>query len=161
MDSVHKLINTTEKWLNFAPKFSKKFSDWLAKYLWVFTLVGAVGVVFLIYTLLSASKTQDIFAYEFEKQYYGSTIVFLAGYAVQAVVLALAVQPLRHGKKHGWELLYISVIISALTSIISTVVFRANHSEYLAMVWDIFWHVISYFFSAYLLFQTRSHFVKK
>jgi uncharacterized BrkB/YihY/UPF0761 family membrane protein len=161
MDSLHKLINSTEKWLNFAPKFPKRLSTWLAKYLWVFTLLGAIGMALSIYGLLEAAKTQDIFSYDYEKQYFGSSIVFLAGYAVQTVVLALAVQPLKLGRKQGWDYLFLAIVITAITSIVSTVVFRSGQNQVFPMVWDSFWHVMSYFFSAYLVLQTRSHFVKK
>lgn len=158
MDSLHKLINSTEKWIEFLPKFPKKLSNWLAKYLWVFTIFGVLTMGFTSISMIVALANPELFKLDLETAYSASMAILLAGYVTETIILIAAVNLLKKGKKLGWEYLFLSVAVNAVVSIAAALFVKESA---FMIGWNILSHIASYLISAYLLFQTRSHFVKK
>lgn len=95
-------------WYKGAPNLPKNFSAWLAKYSWVFVLIGAVLMTFAAIAMLSVLGILTTATYA-----YGATASygFFGWIALLSMVIYLflsfkAVSPLKAMKKEGWKLLY-------------------------------------------------------
>lgn len=104
LDGVEKQL---QEWYKDVPKLPKNVSAWIAKYAWVFVLVGAVLMSFAALALLAALGILTTASYGYGVVSYG----FFGWIALVALVVYLifsfmAVSPLKAMKEDGWKLLF-------------------------------------------------------
>lgn len=162
MDAVHKLEDSLAKVYQGLPHLPKGGRDWLAQNVWWIAIVGivisalaALGAISAMF-FASAIITGVTVAY-------GSTSVATAGgtamltgwlslalFAVEIILLAKAVTPLKNHRKQGWTLLFLLQIVALAYSIVVAVV-QYN-------IPGLLMSVIFAGIGAYFLFEIRSYF---
>lgn len=105
------MLDGTEKqlseWYKNAPNLPKGLSAWLAKYAWVFVLVGAVLMTFAALSLLAAIGILTSTTYVYGTVSYGFFgWIALAALLVYIVFSFKAISPLKAMNKEGWKLLF-------------------------------------------------------
>lgn len=105
LDGVEKQL---AEWYKNAPNLPKGFKDWLAKYIWIFALVGGIFMTLSALALLSA-----LGIFSFYASYYGAAGYAFFGWLSLIAVIAvtvmtfMAVTPLKEQKERGWKLMFI------------------------------------------------------
>jgi len=98
-----------QEWYKGAPNLPKNVSEWIAKYAWVFVLVGAVLMTFAAFALLAAlgiltTATVAYGAYGVSYGFFGW--IALAALIVYLVFSFKAISPLKAMKVEGWKLVF-------------------------------------------------------
>lgn len=105
LDGVEKQL---EEWYKGMPKLPKNVSKWIAKYAWVFVLVGAVLMTFASLSLLAALgilSTATVYgSVHYNYGFFGW--IALAALVVYVIFSFKAVSPLKAMKAEGWKLLF-------------------------------------------------------
>lgn len=138
METVHKLETTVASWYKGAPHLPKAGREWLGKNVWWIVLIGVVLSVFWAVTAISGLLFAGAVLTSVGGAYgvyggYASQAVALGGQALLAGWLAiialvaevvlggLAIAPLKNGKKKGWTLLFVSVLLQAVLAVVTFV----------------------------------------
>lgn len=160
MGALNQLENTAAGWFKQAPHLPANVKKWLADNVWWLALVGvaisAFGILALLPLLVGASVLTSGYAL-----YAGVDVgrTMLAswiglGFLVAVVVLeAMAIMPLKAKKKQGWNLLFLALLVSILSSLVGLVVTYG--------VSNIFSAVLTALIGGYFLFEIRDSFAKK
>lgn len=162
MDSVKKLDTMVASWYKDVPHLPAKGQKWLADNIWWLTLaiviIGAIGVIQVLTVTFFAGAVIGGMA--------GGVLggVALAGVTLFAVVLtlalaivslvisALAIQPLRAMQRKGWLLLFMTLLIGVLSTVLSFL-FQWNFGGFIA-------GIIFAAIGGYFLYEIRSYFGK-
>ena len=157
MDFIKKLESTIEGWLKPLPHLPANVRKWLVNNIWWLDLAGLILIVLSGVPLIGAILL-SLGASAF---FWSANIVALTGFAIFAsmsslafmavsfVVMALAVKPLKALKKKGWDYLFIGLLVSCVSVILTAL---SNFSSLLG-------GAIGVAISAYFLFEIRSYFV--
>jgi uncharacterized membrane protein YhaH (DUF805 family) len=158
MDSVKKLEVMVATWYKNVPHLPVTGQKWLSENMWWLTLIavvlGVIGIIQLIVAsfLLGGLMTGGIYGVAFDGLVL-LTVIFTMIFALVSLVLsAMAISPLRTMQKKGWLLLFIVLLISVLSDVIS-----------LVLNWNFFSFIFSLLFTAvggYFLYEIRSYFGK-
>jgi hypothetical protein len=166
MKELTKLENMVADWLKPIPHLPNNWRKWLAENVWWITLVGVILSVIGVLSMISA-----IFA---AQSYLGATTSILgaanlAGYSGWWVVvsvisilfmiaviaiMAVAINPLKLMQKRGWDLLFLTLVIGVLATVVN--VFLGFNA--FTFIPSIIFGFIGYAISAYFLYEIRSHF---
>lgn len=167
MELITKLENQVEKWLKVVPHLPAAGQKWLAHNVWWIALVGAIiagvsllfslGALFSAIALLGAVGdplygyyvTHGINAWSLV-----SSVVSLIFLALQGIVVALAVSPLKEMKRKGWFLLFVSSILAAIAVVVNAVL-TFNPAGF---IFGVLFGAICVAIGLYLVFEIRSHF---
>lgn len=164
MESLHKLEDMVEGWLKPVPHLPETWRKWLANNAWWLTLIGVILSIFAIIALFGAlslfTATTSIYgAYAAEviaethtAMWTTAIWISLALMVVITVIEALAISPLKKMSKKGWDYMFLALVISVVSSLI-TAVLNVNIGSLLSAV-------ISAAIGSYILFELRSHFKK-
>lgn len=126
MESVRKLEYTIAQWHEKMPHLPVKSQVWLAQNIWWIGLVGLVigslGVLSVLAVTFWASTAIGLYG-GVAGAVVGSLafIAVLVALALSILMLALlgmAIVPLKAGKKKGWDLLFISAMLSLASTVI-------------------------------------------
>lgn len=170
MEIVKQIENMVARWLKPLPHLPGKGQKWLADNVWWITLVGVIistlGTLSLIGVTLAAMALIGATSGFLYLHGYAANYVAYTGWGVlwltisiilliaMVVIMAMAVGPLKEKKSKGWELLFLSTLLSAVFSIFN-----------LLARFDIFNFISGLIFSAlaiaigvYFLFEIKSHF---
>ena len=157
MDSVKKLEEMVAIWYKNVPHLPATGQKWLSDNIWWLTLIAVILGAIGAFQLLLASLAVGGLAYSV----YGvvlsgialtSLAISMALALVCLVLSAMAISPLRAMQRRGWLLLFIVLLISVLSDIVS-----------LVLSWNIFGFIFDLLFAAvggYFLFEIRSYFGK-
>ena len=169
MDSIHKFENTIEGWLKPLPHLPVDWRNWLAKNVWWLVLIGVIlsvlGTFMLaaaLFAAMAAISTVTSFygvsginlAPVYTGWWYAASIVSLAFLVLTIIINAMAVSPLKAMKNKGWDLLFLTFVISVISSIVSIIFSFSSYT----VVTTIISSVIGIVIGAYLLFEIRSNF---
>lgn len=154
MESLHKLEATMASWFKQAPHLPVGGQKWIAQNAWWIVLIGvalsAFGILAILPLLMGASALVTVFG----SVYSGNMVLDLwIGLAFVAGVLVLegmAVMPLKAQQKKGWDLVFMAVLLSALSAVVSAVL--------LMSVSKLFGAALSLIVGSYFLFEVRSYF---
>lgn len=169
MAQLDKIEKTIEGWLKPIPHLPVNGQKWLANNVWWIVLVGviisALGVISLIGAIIGAASmvntTNDLlrsygvyssYAHDLGWNWYAASIASLVFIAVDAIIMAMAINPLKAMKKRGWDLLFISLLLGALSSLVSIVL---NFSV-ISFIPSLLFAAIGMAIGAYFLYEIRS-----
>lgn len=158
MESVRKLEAMMAEWFLKAPHMPVKGREWLAQNIWWISLVGvalgAFGILSVLAVTFGVSTIISIFGGPVGVVV--GTLAFIAVLIALAfsifviVLLAIAIVPLKDGKKKGWDLLFISMLLS-VASVVVGFLLTFNFGSLL-------FGAVSAAIFAYFLFEIRSYF---
>jgi uncharacterized membrane protein YhaH (DUF805 family) len=162
MDSVKKLEVIVASWYKDMPHLPIKGQKWLADNIWWLTLIGViVGVIGAFQVLVATFFVGALVGGMVGGLYGGAVLGGLALFTValtlalallSLVVSALAISPLHAMQKKGWLLLFITLLIGVLSTVIGFV-----------LQWNIGGFIAGIIFAAiggYFLYEIRSYFGK-
>jgi hypothetical protein len=157
MNSLHKLENTVAGWFKQAPHLPSNVTKWLSDNVWWLTLVGVAisvfGILALIPFLLGVSVLTSSYALYAGVDVGRTMLAYWVsfGFLVAVVAIeAMAIMPLKAKKKQGWDLLFLAVLVSILSSLVGFVVTYG--------VSNIFGAVLTALIGGYFLFEIRGSF---
>lgn len=163
---LNKLETVVEKWHKPLPHLPANVRKWIGDNIWWIVIVGAIvstiSVLIQIggfFTLLSFVTGTAAWL-----SYYGATnyswwsvvvaLVSIAFSVISALLLWLAAKPLQDGKRKGWGLLFLNLVVQAV-AILVTSVLSFNIFTLPGLVFG----AIGIAIATYLLYEIRSHFV--
>lgn len=166
MESVHKLEKTVADWYKGMPHLPSGGQKWLADNVWWIVIIGVVlsafGLFGIISLLFLAGAGLTLAGGAIGSGYGAAagaalgglliitSLISLAVYIVELVLMVMAISPLKAHKKLGWDLLFIVTLIN-VASIVVTGLIAMN-------IFSIFWGLVWAAVGAYFLFEIRSHF---
>jgi len=165
MSVVDKLETVAEGWLKPVPHLPINARKWLAENVWWLSIVSVIasiiGFFIIVSTILTYMSVIGAVAGFYSTQVYGTGWIFSTllslGFSVAVTVLtAFAVVPLRAAKKKGWDLLFMALIVGALSAVVGALV----RLDLGALIGGIIVGAILVAIGAYFLFEIRSYFVK-
>jgi len=158
-ESIKKLEDMIDGWLKPLPHLPADWRKWISENIWWITLVGVIldGFAALaIYqtasyvnqfsNLLSAVGAANPSGWTFPM------MVSIALFVLTAVIMAMAIAPLRVMNKKGWDLLFLATIVSVVAS-----VFNYGSGS---IVMSVIGAAVGAVIGMYFLFEIRSHFKK-
>jgi len=131
MEFISKLEKIVLGWAKNAPHLPVGGQKWLANNAWWIAAIGAViSAIASIYTLsaifrLAASLNAPSNSYYVTSDYTSiaimGAIISLVFLVANAVLLGLAVKPLQAMQKKGWVLLFLTLLVEALSVLVHAV----------------------------------------
>ena len=167
MELVRKLETMLVEQYKKAPHLPVNGQKWLAENAWWIVLVGVVISVFAMMGVLSFLALA-MFGLSLGGAMLGAgygaavgmavggvlfvtTLVALALYIVVAVLLGMAVSPLKAMKKRGWDLVFLVAVVNAVVVVVTNVL----SADLVGLIFGLLWAAVG----AYFLFEVRSRFV--
>ena len=165
MNVLKNLERTVVGWLKKAPRLPRISKVWLGDNLWwiaaVFAALTAIAVLGLVMSVLG---NLSMLGNPYVSYYTTATIVGLAAIkttvslvftAIVCILLAVAVTPLKEKQKKGWSLVFVALIVSAISIAVGAVL-TLNVFGFLAnIIFGALWLV----FATYILFEAREQFI--
>ncbi len=141
-----------QRWYKGAPNLSKKFRVWIAKYAWLFVLLGALVTVFAGKYLLAAMGIIAAPVGAPEMPDYGFFgWIALAMMTMYLIFSIIAVPPLKAQKEEGWRILF---YLQFLSLAFALTIWLAQPER----VVDLLVGILSVAIGLYLLFQIKNYF---
>lgn len=158
MESVRKLEAMVVEWFESVPHLPVKGREWLAQNIWWISLIGvalgAFGILSVLAVTFGVSTVISIYGgpvgVVVGSLAFIAVLVALAFSIFVLVLLAIAILPLRAGKKKGWDLLFISMLLCG-ASVVVGFLLTFNFGSLLV-------GAVSTAAFAYFLFEIRSYF---
>lgn len=158
MESLRNLEAMVGSWYKNVPHLPKNGQRWLAENAWWLTLVGVIlGTIGILSVLLGVLVAGTLLAG------YGGPIgaaigglafmivaISLAFAAVDMIISAFAIAPLKAMQKRGWSLLFLAALVNVLSVLISFL-FQLN---LFSLIWGLLFAAIG----GYFLFEVRDYF---
>lgn len=132
---------------------------WLSKNIWWITLILVVIAAVGVFTILGAAfftasllgAYGGVFGLTLGGIAFIAVLIGLAFSIAQVVLLGMAVGPLKAMRKKGWDLVFLTIVLSVVAAIVSLLLQFNILGLFLTVVWAAA--------EAYFLFEIRSHFV--
>lgn len=158
MESIRKLESTVAGWYEKAPHLPLGGRKWLAENVWWIGLVGLVLGVIGVWSVLAvtfwASTALTIYGgvagAVVGSLAFVAVLIALAFSIVLLVLLGMAIMPLKAGMKKGWNLLFISALLSLASTVVAFLLSWNLGSFVMGL--------LSTAISGYFLFEIRSYF---
>lgn len=161
-----KFENTIGGWFKPLPHLPASGQKWLAENAWWIVLVGLILAVISMMMLVVAIivALPYIFATAAYASYYSSaahtglwmvsSVVSLVFIIATIILTAMAISPLKKQMKKGWDLIFITVIIGGL----STIMNASIDFNMLSFVPSLLFGALGLVIGTYFLYEIRSHF---
>jgi len=167
MEYINKLEKVVLGWAKDVPHLPVVARKWLGTNVWWIVLICAIlsGISFLIsvsnlfnqLSLLNAPSN----AYYVTSDYTSIAILHIVVSAVfilvSGLLLALAVQPLQNKEKKGWVLLFVTLILEALSVVVNSVL----TFSVVGFVLGILFGAIALAIVAYFVFEIHDQFGRR
>lgn len=157
MMSLNQLEKQIEEWLKPLPHLPTTSRKWIGENVWWITLIGVVIDGFAALAIYQAATVLNQFTNYLNivgvtntSGWTLSMMVSLALFVLTAVIMALAITPLKEMKKKGWDFLFMAGIVSIVAS-----VFNYGSGS---LVGSIISAAIGAVIGMYFLFEIRSQF---
>lgn len=166
MKAIGKLENTVASWLKPAPHLSQNSQKWIAQNAWWIALVGVIlSMIILIIMLINLANSLSFMgwvtiygSYYVAPAYTGwwvfSAIVSLLFLVVTIALTVAAIAPLQKMQKRGWNLLFLILILNAISSVVSAVI----SLNPISFIFGILFGAIFVAIGAYFLYEIREYF---
>lgn len=157
MQQLASIEQSLSKLFKDLPHLPKGLTDWLADNAWWLVIIGVVLGVFGAFGALSALLLLGpVYAVFVGGLFDGGMLMLASLISIVALVATIAVevmaiQPLKVKRKRGWDLIFLSSLISFAGSVLSSLI--------LGNISSILWAVIGTAIGLYILFELRGHFV--
>ena len=168
MYRVRKLESLTENWLAPFPHLPDTIRKWLADNLWwlvvlvsfsmAISAIVTLGYLFQYMSYLGNAPGY-LSAYTSSQYPVGwllTTLLALVYLSVATVLYVKAATPLKEHMRHGWDILFIILVIGAAKMFLDAV-FTFN---IFGFIFGLLFELIGIMIAAYFLFEIRSYFVK-
>ena len=165
MSVVRQLETKVAGWLKPVPPLPTNAQKWLAENVWWLAIIGVVasviGILFSIGAIVSYFTFIDAVVGLYPARTYESGWIVVTSLSLlfgvtTTVLTALAINPLKKAQKKGWNLLFLSLLVSA-TSVLVGAVVSLNLGTFIS---EIIFGGIALVICSYFLFQLRSYFIK-
>lgn len=174
MESVKKLETTLEKYYKDVPHLPKDIAKLIADWAWVATLIGVVLGVFGIFAAVSAILVAQSLV-GVAGMYGGagyvaqaSTGLWLsAGISILFSILliaieAMAITPLKAHQQKGWDLIFLGLVVSAVSSVVSFLAsFVYSGPSAVMGIFGLAVTFVALAIGAYIMFEVKSYFNPK
>lgn len=147
MNYLHQLSKTLDPYFAKLPNLPKgatdlivNFAPWLSLIFGVLAILGGVAAFGLL------SVVSPFAAVSGAGQYAVTGLLASLVLLVQGVIELLAFSPLKARKQKGWNLLFISLVLSVVSSVFYLNVY--------SVVSSVFWALVGYYF----LYQVKNHY---
>ncbi|HEY8992324.1 MAG TPA: hypothetical protein VIM37_00560 [Candidatus Microsaccharimonas sp.] len=132
MEFISKLEKVVLGWAKNVPHLPAAGQKWLGANIWWIALIGAIvsGIAFLfaiiaLFTLISligaVSSTYYIAGSNYTSLSILNAAVSLVFLVANGLLLAFAVKPLQNMQKKGWVLLFMTLLVEALSVVVNAV----------------------------------------
>ncbi|MBC7564769.1 hypothetical protein H7100_00850 [Candidatus Saccharibacteria bacterium] len=131
MELISKLEKTVLGWAKNVPHLPAAGQKWLGQNVWWIALIGAIvsGIAFLVslvgllgaIALLSAPSSLYFVTSSYTSLAILGFCVSLVFLAANGVLLGVAVKPLQDMQKKGWVLLFMTLLVEALSVVVNAV----------------------------------------
>jgi hypothetical protein len=165
MIELKKIEETVASWIKPIPHLPTNGRKWLAENFWWLVLIGVIlmgmsAIAMLnVLSLFGNSMNYMMSWYApaaLTGWVYFVTFVSLIFLVIQIVLMSMAINPLKMMKKHGWDLMFLVLLVSTASMIVN---FFINYNS-LNPITSLLVGVIAFVIDAYLLFEVRSYFIK-
>lgn len=169
MEAVRKLEVALAEQYKKAPHLPEGGQKWLAENAWWIVLIGVALSAFALFGILSflllATLGLSVGGAALGAGYGAAvgaaiggvllitTLISLALYIVEVVLLGMAVSPLKALKKRGWDLVFLVAVLNAVVLVVTNVL-AVNLA---GLVFGLLWAAVG----AYFLFEVRDRFAVK
>lgn len=172
MDSINKFEKMVEGWLKPLPHLPEKGRTWLANNVWWLALIGVIGSVLgainMFYAASVASRyvnyVNDIYSAwgvsnPHSSGFLGldwslSLIISTLGLAAGAVLMAIAISPLKTKQKKGWDLMFLAMLVSVAVQLVGVLFDFGN------LIGGVLSAAIGAAIGVYFLFEIKPYFKK-
>jgi hypothetical protein len=165
MELISKLEKIVLGWAKNVPHLPAAGQKWLGENVWWIVLVGAIisGIAVLIslagiFTLISLIGATSSAYYVIGSSYTSlslvSALISFVFLVANGILLAIAVKPLQNMQKKGWVLLFMALLIEAL----SVVVHAVLSFSIVAFIIDIIFGAVGLAIGAYFIFEIHGQF---
>lgn len=164
MEFLTKLERKVLGWLKGVPHLPIGARKWLGDNVWWIVVIGAIlggiGTLGLLMGLFSTMSTlaSPIVAYYASSTFVTwviiKTVVALVFVAIEVVLLALAISPLKAKQKKGWVLLFMVWLLGALSVVVNAVLTLNPLSFMTSIIFGALWVAVG----GYFLFEIHSQF---
>lgn len=131
MELISKLEKLVLGWTKNVPHLPVAGQKWLGANVWWIALIGAIvsGISFLfaiaglftLISLLGAVSSAYYVTGTYTTMSVVSSAIGLVFIAINGILLALAVKPLQNMQKKGWVLLFMTLLVEAISVIVGAV----------------------------------------
>jgi hypothetical protein len=131
MDAISKLEKVVLGWARNVPHLPGTWQKWLGVNVWWVALVGAIlsGIWFLfalggiltLVSLLGAVSSAYYVTGNYTSLAIMNAVISLVFLVASGLLLAFAVKPLQDMNKKGWVLLFMALLVEALSVVVSAV----------------------------------------
>jgi uncharacterized membrane protein YhaH (DUF805 family) len=164
MEFIGKLEKIVLGWTKSVPHLPVVAQKWLGTNVWWIALVGAIlSAIAVLFALTGLFALMAIVgapsnAYYVYGGYTGTAIlsgvISLIFLAANGLLLALAVNPLKAKQKKGWVLLFLTLLVEALSVVVNAVL----SFSVLGFIMAILFGAIALAIGAYFVFEIHSQF---
>lgn len=163
MEYITKLERVIMGWFKDIPHLPAGARRWIGENVWWLTIIGLVlsgiGVIGLLVSIAGLAFVGGVAA-----SYYASStfvlfalinaIVALVFTALECVLLAMAITPLREKQKKGWVLLFMTLLLGAVSTVVTAILTLSPLSFVTSVLFGAIWLAIG----AYLLSEIHGEF---
>ena len=165
MEQVSKWEKQLAAWYENAPHLPQGGQKWLGANVWWIVAIGVVLSAIGVLTLIGGLFTSiGLMTSSVAASYYVTTtalgwvvvtaVVALVFTAIECVLLATAVTPLKEKQKKGWNILFIVWLLSVAYAVVAAVLTLNVFSAFASLLFSAVFAIIG----AYFLFEIRGQF---
>lgn len=166
MDMITKLENKLLNWAKSLPHLPGLAQKWLGTNVWwivlIFAIFSAVNLIDLMTRLSIAAPALNSSNIAYIAGGYSnialiSAVIGIAFIAVNVLLLAFAVKPLKHKEKKGWVLLFMALLVQVLAVVVNAVLSLSA----LIFILSIMYGAVVAAISMYFLFEIHGEFAHR
>jgi len=162
MQQIKKIELKLAQWYDSAPHLPVRGQKWLTDNAWWIDLIGvilsAIGMLMIFLAILVATGVLGILfgigGVAIGGLLLVAALINVAFAIVEIVFLAMAIIPLKNGQKRGWNYLFVVLLLSTLSTLVSFL-FHLNAGGLVAL----FWNAVCLAIWGYFLFEIRRYLV--
>lgn len=168
MSAITKFEDTIGGLLKPIPHLPTAGQKWLAENVWWIVLVGVIlsGISVLtsiggIFSYMALVGTATSYFGYYGAQSYSSwwivaSVISLLFMIAIVVISAISINPLKAMNKKGWDMLFLTLLISAASIVVSLIVNITSMG--VGLIFGLIFGLIGLAIGAYFIYEIRSHF---
>lgn len=164
MDFLHKLERTVHGWYKSVPHLPNDVQKWIGDNAWwlaaiaaVLSGIGAIGFLSAVFGDLAALSSPIVSYYAsttFVTWVIAKTLVAMVFLALECLLFALAINPLKAKQKKGWVLLFAALLLSGVSVFVNSLLTLDAFSFITNVIFGALWLAVC----AYFLFEIHEEF---
>lgn len=164
MEVLAKLERTVLGWIKGIPHLPANVRKWLGTNIWwivvISVVLGGIGLLGLLMTLFGTIATlgTPFAAYYVSSTFIAwtivTTIVSLVFLALEVLLLAFAITPLKEKQKKGWVLLFATWLLGAIAVVVNAILTLNPLTFVVNIIFGVLWLAVT----GYFLFEIHNQF---